>query len=58
MNKGRIPDKPYDAPRVLSTKVSPQFHRRLRQIAATKDATVSAVIKAALDKYIEANSGG
>ena len=56
MHKGIIPIKPYETARVLSTKVSPQFHRQLRQIAAEKDASVSAVVKTALEQYVQNNT--
>jgi predicted transcriptional regulator len=56
MHKGKIPDKPYESSRVLSTKVTPHFHKQLRQIAADKDATVSAVVKAAIEQYVQSNT--
>lgn len=56
MYKGKIPEKPYESSRVLSTKVTPDFHRQLRQIAADKDATVSAVVKAAIEQYVQVNA--
>lgn len=56
MSKRSIPDKPYEMARVLSTKVSPEFHRQLREVAAEKDASVSAVIKTALQQYLAAHT--
>jgi len=56
MHTGFIPDNPYEAARVLSTKVSPEFHRQLRQFAAEKDASVSAVVKTAIEHYLKANA--
>lgn len=55
-HKGVIPANPYADARVLCTKVSPDFHRALRAFAVEKDATVSAVIKAALELYIKTNT--
>lgn len=52
MHSGKLPDQPYAAARILSTKVAPEFHRRIRQYATDRDATVSAVIKAALVRYM------
>jgi predicted transcriptional regulator len=52
MIKGIIPSNPYENARVLSTKVSPEFHKQLRQFAAERDATVSAVVKTAVEIYM------
>jgi predicted transcriptional regulator len=52
MHKGIFPEKPYALERVVSAKIHPEFHRKLRTFAAEKDATVSAVIKAALENYM------
>jgi hypothetical protein len=59
MNKGHtglIPEAPYSDSRVLSTKVGPVLHKRIRAYAAEVDATVSAVIKEAVSNYL--NSKG
>lgn len=53
MHKGIFPEHPYSEARVVSAKIDPVFHKRLRAFAAEKDATVSAVIKAALDLYMK-----
>ena len=50
---GLLPDNPYAKNRVLSTKVSPAFHKALREFAVQSDATVSAVVKAACETYIK-----
>lgn len=52
MQRGIIPPNPYENDRVLSTKVSPEFHKQLRQFAAEMDATVSAVVKTAIEIYL------
>jgi len=39
--------------RVVSAKLDPVFHKQLRALAAEKDVTVSAVIKAALELYMQ-----
>jgi len=49
---GAIPASPYSEARVLSTKVSPDLHKRLRTFAVEVDATVSAVIKTAVSQYL------
>jgi hypothetical protein len=50
---GSLPDNPYAKNRVLSTKVSPAFHKALREFAVQSDATVSAVVKVACEAYIK-----
>ena len=49
---GIIPESPYSGARVLSTKVSPDLHKRIRTFAVEVDATVSAVIKTAVSQYL------
>jgi predicted transcriptional regulator len=49
---GFIPESPYSEARVLSTKVSPDLHKRIRTFAVERDATVSAVIKTAVAQYL------
>lgn len=50
-----IPTKPYVAPRVISAKVDPEFHRQIREYAAKADCLTSTVIKNALAAYLKAN---
>lgn len=56
MHKSVIPANPYECARVLSTKVSPEFHKQLRQFAVDLDTTVSAVIKTAVELYLQKNA--
>jgi predicted transcriptional regulator len=56
-HSGLVPSSPYADARVLSTKVSPELHKALRQFAVEKDATVSAVVKAACEHYISRKAG-
>lgn len=41
---------------MLSMRIEPEFHRQLRQFAADKDASVSAVIKTAVELYLQKNA--
>lgn len=48
MIRKEIPQEPYSAARVISAKVDPELHRRVREYAARHDCLPSHVIKAAL----------
>ncbi|WP_175871166.1 ribbon-helix-helix protein, CopG family [Burkholderia sp. BCC0397] len=52
MNKHEVPAEPYAAERVISTRVKPETHRALRELAANKDASVAAVFKDAIRLYL------
>lgn len=52
MNKHEVPDKPYESGRVISTRIPPETHRALRQVAAQRDCSVAAVFKDALRQYL------
>jgi predicted transcriptional regulator len=56
MNKHVVPDKPYESERVISTRLKPDTHRALRQVAASKDASVAAILKDAIALYIAHNA--
>lgn len=55
-NVCRVPDVPYADSRVISARITPEFHRQLRQIAADKDCAVAAVVKTALETYVRENA--
>lgn len=52
----RVPDVPYADSRVISARITPEFHRQLRQLAADKDCAVAAVVKTALETYVRENA--
>ncbi len=52
MPKGVIPTKPYAEDRTISAKVSPEFVKRLKQVALDKDTSVSVIIKTAVFNYM------
>lgn len=55
-NAYRVPDVPYADSRVISARITPEFHRQLRQLAADKDCAVAAVVKTALETYVRENA--
>jgi hypothetical protein len=52
LNKHEVPDKPYELERVVSTRIKPETHKALRQVAAQRDCSVAAVFKDALAQYL------
>lgn len=52
MSLFKIPDKPYEDDRVVSTRITPELHKDLRELAARCDCSVAALIKAALQTYV------
>ncbi len=48
-----IPATPYDTARFISVRVDPLFHKELRAFSVEKDASVSAVVVAAIAKYMQ-----
>lgn len=54
MHTGAMPEAPYSEQtlRVISTKVSPEFQRRIREVAVAQDCTLSVVVKTALEQYV------
>jgi predicted DNA-binding ribbon-helix-helix protein len=52
MQKPYVPDIPYVDNRVISTRITPEFHKQLRQFAADKDCAVAAIVKTALEVYL------
>ena len=56
MHKHNVPDIPYAGDRIISARITPETHRQLRELAARKDCAVAAVIKVAVDRFIEANA--
>lgn len=53
MNKPTIPATPYADSRIISTRIDPQTHKALRELAASKDCRVATVIKVAVDTYLK-----
>ncbi len=53
MSKTLVPEVPYADSRVISTRVAPEVHKQLREVAAKKDCAVSVIVKAALETYIK-----
>lgn len=51
-----IPTNPYAAARVVSTRITPELHKSLRECAAARDCLPSQVIKAALCHYLAMES--
>lgn len=51
-HSGAVPDTPYACTSMIGVKVTPEMRRALRRYAAEKDATVSAVVKAAIETYL------
>jgi hypothetical protein len=56
MYTATIPEIPYETTRTVSTRITPEIHKRLRLAAAECDATVSTLIKVAIERYIETES--
>ncbi|MBN3813655.1 ribbon-helix-helix protein, CopG family [Paraburkholderia sp. Ac-20347] len=54
MHIATIPELPYETSRALSTRVPPELHKRLRVAAAERDATVSTLIRVAVEQYLDA----
>jgi predicted HicB family RNase H-like nuclease len=46
---------PYADSRIVSTRITPEVHRALRECAAKEDCAVAAVIKKAVASYLTAN---
>ncbi|WP_341771886.1 ribbon-helix-helix protein, CopG family [Burkholderia ambifaria] len=57
LHTGLIPDKPYIQDSILTVRITPTLRRDLRKLAAERDASVSAVVKAALTHYLEHGQG-
>lgn len=53
MNQRHVPAAPYADSRVISTRIPPELHKQLRESAARHDCAVSAIIKTALESYIQ-----
>jgi len=55
--KGLQPQNPYSAEslRVLSTKVTPDLQRRVRELAVADDCTASVIVKKAVEQYVREN---
>jgi predicted transcriptional regulator len=56
VNNFKVPDNPYADSRVISTRITPDFHKSLRELAAKQDCAVAALMKAALHAYVVANA--
>ncbi|WP_454752137.1 hypothetical protein [Cupriavidus necator] len=50
-----VPAQPYrdDATRIIGTKVTPEMHRQVRELAVTLDTNVSAVVRQAITEYVQ-----
>jgi predicted transcriptional regulator len=51
-----LPSTPYEESRVLSTRVPPDLHRRLRLLATERDTRVSLVVRLAVERLLDAES--
>jgi len=51
-----LPNIPYEESRVLSTRVTPDLHKRLRLLATEKDTRVSLLVRVAIEQYLDAAS--
>mgnify|MGYP001075112246 CR=1 FL=1 len=49
---GVVPENPYACTSMIGVKVTAEMRRALRRHAAEKDASVSAVVKAAIEGYL------
>lgn len=56
MKETHVPAAPYADSRVISTRIPPELHKQLRESAARHDCNVSAIIKTALESYIQAGA--
>jgi hypothetical protein len=54
MSKVSMPVVPYADSRIISTRITPETHRALREVAAIKDCAVAAIIKTAVESYLKA----
>ena len=57
LHTGLIPDKLYIQDSVLTVRITPTLRRDLRKVAAERDASVSAVVKAAIEHYLAHGTG-
>lgn len=54
MSKLSMPSVPYADSRIISTRITPEIHKALREVAASKDCAVAAVVKTAVENYLRA----